>query len=257
MMAKSARKREAANRLITAKSGASGETGTPLANIDIIQSCRLAFRSGRQKGTWGGARNRADRVSQNLTRRQCEGILAAAARLEKQSMTFNRHWTVHYERAGIRDSDGAAFIGKLLKRAGEHVRRTGGTMAAIWIRENGEGKGAHVHILLHLSGTATLQNLTRRWIKAAGGTYRKGVSEVRSIGGTLASAKANTERHNANVGNVLAYLMKGASDHTGRELGLNRYGAGGSIIGKRCGWTQNIGQASRQFLLGNNGRADG
>ncbi|MGD9664713.1 MAG: hypothetical protein AB7U34_05865 [Novosphingobium sp.] len=183
--------------------------------------------------------------------------METAAFAQKTGQTFTRHWTVHYERAGILDSDGAAFIGKLLKRAGEHVRRDGGTMAAIWARENGEDKGAHVHILLHLSSTTTLQNLTRRWIKAAGGTYRKGVSEVRSIGGTLASAKANTERHNANVANVLAYLMKGASDHTGRELGLNRYDAGGPIIGKRCGWTQNIGQANRRFITGKNGRGGG
>lgn len=248
---------------ITAGNCQTGEAGTPLAITHRAKSCGLALpspaakrdraapprreRAFREaaKGTWGGARNSADRVSFNLSRQQCEGLLAAVAQLEKQSKQFNRHWTVHYARAGISDRDGARFVGRLLKRAGEHVRRAHGKIAAIWVRENGEGKGAHVHIVLHLPDGLVLRNHTRRWIKAAGGRYRKGVSEVRSIGGTLASARANGERHKVNVGKLMAYLMKGADAETGERLGLHRSGEGGPIIGKRCGWTQNLGRGAR------------
>jgi hypothetical protein len=253
--------------IITAEIRQTAPAGTALAIIDTIQSCGLVSCSGpaakrdraapprrgrafreAAKGTWGGARNHADRVSFNLSRRQCEGLVAAASAIEKLSKNIDRHWTVHYERAGIADCDGAAFVRRFLKRAGEHVRRSGGSLAAIWVRENGDGKGAHVHILLSLPTGMTLRNLTRRWIIAAGGRYRKGVSEVRTIGGTLASARTNLDRHEANVGNVLAYLLKGADAETGRQLGLERYGEGGPIIGKRCGWTQNLGRAARRTV---------
>jgi hypothetical protein len=198
-----------------------------------------------KSGTWGGARNRADRVSHHLTRKQCEGLLAAAAQLEKKSVTLSRHWTVHHEAAGIPDSAGAAFVGRLLSIARRHVRRAGGELAALWVRENGDGKGAHVHILLALPDGFTLRNRTRRWIEAAGGTYRKGVSKVRQIGGTLSSASRDSERHAVNVRDVLAYLLKAADAEAGRALGLARYGEGGKVIGKRCGRTQNLGEDKR------------
>lgn len=98
----------------------------------------------------GGARNRADRLSLNLTRQQVEGMVAAAAFSDAKGFRFQRHWTVHYERAGIADRDGAAFVRQLLKVAGQTARREGGEMTALWVRENGHGKGAHVHILLYL-----------------------------------------------------------------------------------------------------------
>lgn len=249
--------------MLAANNGATDDVGTTLANTDHIQSCQLASRSARAakrdraapprrerasreaaKGTRGGSRNRADRCSQHLSARQCKEMLGSAGRAMEAGRVFSRHWTIHYERAGISDRDGAAFVGKVLKRAGEHVRRSGGQLAAIWARENGDGKGAHVHILLALPAGYTLRNRTRRWIVAAGGTYRKGVSAVRAIGGTLASARTNDERHRENVGNVLAYLMKGAAPDAGTALALERNGQAGLVVGKRCGWTQNIGRAS-------------
>ncbi|CCA93376.1 hypothetical protein [Novosphingobium sp. PP1Y] len=256
-MAKTALIEEAAGDTKTAEKPHSAKTGTPLANIDLLYSCDLAFRDTVQCRTWGGARIRSGRVSENLTRRQIEGMIAAASYAQATGRTFSRHWTIHYGNAGIPDSEGAAFVRNILKRAGEHIRRAGGDMAAIWSRENGEGKGAHVHILLHAPDGYTFRNRTRRWIEGAGGKYRRGVSVVRVIGGTLASARSNDARHGGNVWNVLAYLMKGADNETGAALELNRHGAGGPIIGKRCGWTQNIGETERIKVDGNNGRSDG
>jgi hypothetical protein len=48
-----------------------------------------------------------------------------------------------------------------------------------------------------------------------------------------------------NASNVVRYLLNAAEGDVGRELGLTRAGQGGRIIGKRCGWTQNIGRAAR------------
>ena len=235
--------------------GEPGEAGTRLATR-VTSLPRASDRAAGRKragavkrrrglreavnGPWGGTRNRASRTSDHLNRRQVDNMLTLAARFEKQSKTFNRHWTVHYERAGVPDSEGAEFVRAILKRLGEAVRRAGGELYAIWARENPPGGGAHVHILMCLPDGFSLRNRTRRWIEAAGGTYRKGVSRVSIIGGTLASARADGDRHRANVANVLSYLCKNADPATGRALGLSRYGERGRIIGKRCGWTQNL-----------------
>lgn len=172
-------------------------------------------------------------------------MIEAANFAERIGLAFNRHWTVHYEIAGIAEHDSAAFVGRLLALVRKWVRRAGGNMAALWARENGDGKGGHVHILLHLPSGMTLRNLTLRWIKAAGGNPVRRVSRVRTIGGLLTNAKVGGARYRANADAVLAYLVKAASAETGHALALPRHGEGGPIIGKRAGWTQNIGQAAR------------
>jgi hypothetical protein len=40
------------------------------------------------------------------------------------------------------------------------------------------------------------------------------------------------------------YHLKGSAPDVARELGLTTLKAGGSIIGKRCGWTQNLGSSA-------------
>jgi hypothetical protein len=44
---------------------------------------------------------------------------------------------------------------------------------------------------------------------------------------------------------VLAYVCKGVSPADAAMLGLPKQEAGGWIIGKRAGWSQNIGAKSR------------
>ena len=180
-------------------------------------------------------------------------MIEAANFAERIGLAFNRHWTVHYEMAGIADSDGAAFVGRLLALVRKHVRRLGSEAAALWARENGDGKGGHVHILLHLPSGMTLHNRTRRWIKAAGGKPLRRVSRVRTIGGRLAHADLGGPHYRSNADAVLAYLIKGASDETGGTLALPRSGEGGRVIGKRCGMTQNIGPKARHAEGSTNG----
>jgi len=247
-MAKSMPSRDAPCVVQTAEQPRSWETGTRLATIAYAPSCILDPASRRPNGTWGGARNRADRASVYLSRDAVMAMLEAAAFAESIGLAFNRHWTVHYQMAGIAERDGAAFIGRLLSLVRKHVRRRGGELAALWSRENGTGKGGHVHILLHTPAGVTLRNRTRTWIKAAGGRPMRRVTKVRTIGRTLTDGQSSGALHYANLEAVLAYLLKGASAETGHELGLPRYGEGGPIIGKRCGVTQNIGPTARRSM---------
>lgn len=236
-MPKTAPVRRSCPNKITGGNSRIREVGTRLAIIDTIQSCGSSLAG----NGWGGARNRRERASEHLTLRQCQGLIAAAERAERMGLAFNRHWTVHYERAGITEHDATRFIGRLLKLAGDYARRHRGRLAAIWVRENGPGKGGHVHILLHLPRGLTMNGRTRKWIGLAGGRCRDKVSHIRPIGGRLISADNGGEHYRANADKVRDYLLKGASLEAGEALGLAGAGQGGLVNGKRCGRTQNIG----------------
>lgn len=221
----------------TAENRDARQSGTGLANYSYTTSCE------RHCG-WGGARNRADRTSDGLTDKQVAGIIAAAAFAMATGRTFQRHWTIHYGKAGIAEHDGARFVSQLLDIVGKQARREGGALTALWVRERASDKGEHVHALLHLPAGMRLYGRTRRWIEAAGGTWQPGVSRIRIIGGALPKG-SSSERHCLNAGNVMRYFLKAANEETGERLGLTRADRGGRIVGKRCGWTQNIGQTVR------------
>ncbi len=226
---------------LTAENGRLPNTGTALANYSLTSSCILAQPNDGQQGTWGGARNRADRVSYGLTDKQVLGLMESALYAFATGRVFQRHWTVHYGLAGIQPDDAMRFIGKLLDLIGKQARREGGKVTAIWVRECASGKGEHVHILLHLPVGMTLKNRTRRWIKAAGGSWSAGVSKVTRIGGRLPKVEGSSEGHaRQNAANVVRYMLKAAAAEFGEQLKLGRFGEGGRIVGKRCGWTQNL-----------------
>lgn len=240
-MARNAKPRADAARLITAEDGDSAEIGTALANYSDTPSCDLAQPSEGRKRTWGGARNRADRVSHALSDRDVAKLIAAAECAFATGRIFQRHWTVHYGKAGILPSDGARFVGSLIDKLSKQSKREGGCLTAIWVRECASDKGEHVHILMHLPAGMSLRNRTRRWIVAAGGTYQDGVSKVKPVGGRIAKVGSSSNaRQRENAENVLSYLLKSAGAETCAQLGLTRAGRGGRIVGKRCGVTNNL-----------------
>ncbi len=200
----------------------------------------------------GGARNRRDRQSQALTLQQCRRLIAAASEATAIGLPLNRMVTVHLEQAGVPDAEAAGAIGRFLKlyrewlagrtapaQPAKHARpskasaRRSGQAAAVWVRENGPGKGSHVHILLHVPEGATLGQRTRRWVAlATGSRYRPGVVKTRSL--------PRGEAYRVNLDSVLAYMLKGRSPEAAALLDLPRHEPGGLVIGKRCGGTQNV-----------------
>lgn len=217
------------------------QSGTAFATIDKKPSCDRS----PTKGTWGGARNRADKSSWHLSRKQCLDLIDAGDFAETIGLRFNRHWSIHYAKAGIAERDAMRFIGHLLKLAGDCARRHSGQLAAIWVREGGEGKGGHVHILLHLPPGLSLKGRTRKWIGVAGGRCVRRVSRVRPVAGSVSAATHGGAYYRQNVGNVRRYLLKNVEETMGVRLGLILRGQSGLVIGKRCGWTQNIGVKAR------------
>ena len=100
--------------------------------------------------------------------------------------------------------------------------------------------------LLAMRNNSVLQRIPRgrtlRWIVAACGRYRARVGKVVAI-----------RRDALNRRNVLRYLLKATDPATGRALDLQRCGEAGRIIGKRVGFTANLGPAARRFSI-NSGR---
>lgn len=230
----------------------SGQAGTALAIYSNSKSAR-PFDGKLPFSSWGGARNRASRTSDSLSPERATGLIEAAQFAAAIGLPFNRHLTIHWERAGVPDSRAAAATGRFLKQAGDWIGKRGGRIAWLWVRENDEGdgsKGSHVHILLHVpAGSKWTGWRLRRWLeRITGKPYRAGTIQTARIGGTLRAAEMAPAVYQANLAAVVGYVLKGASRDAARALGLKRVEAGGRIIGKRCSTSQNIGFSKRNAI---------
>lgn len=184
----------------------------------------------------GGARNRADRISDSLTAEQARKLIAAIGRAEKLSMPINRHIIVHWEAMGVPDSCAMAATTQWLKAYREWA---GGRTAYVWTRENGDGKGSHLHMLAHLpAGKRWHGARSRRWLThISGNPYKAGAIKTHCIKG---SQSPGSPVYVENLQTVVAYILKGVSPDTAAALGI-AHKPGGRIIGKRSGTSRNIG----------------
>ena len=212
----------------------SAQTGTGIAIGYIPIECAPSARK-TAISRHGGARNRVDRISDSLTRAQCRNLIASAMTAMEIGRAFNRFITVHWESAGIADSEAMTATTAFLKA----LREWAGATAYIWTRENGDGKGSHLHILAHIpAGKHWRGALSRRWLeRITGKLYRRDVILTRRIVG---AGQPDGALYRANLGTVLAYVLKGANPDAAAALGF-AHESGGRIIGKRCGTSRNIG----------------
>ena len=121
------------------------------------------------------------------------------------------------------------------------------------MRENDEGhglKGSHVHILAHVPPGCDWGRMQRRWLRRiAGRPYQSGAVRTRRIGGSEKAWQSNPGGYAANLEAVVGYVLKGADAATAAALGINRWGEGGRVTGKRAATSQNIAQAAREASL--------
>lgn len=213
------------------------EAGTPLAIYTSSKSGTACCNAAAVR-SWGGARNRADRVTYGLSAKQVADTIDAAATAWAIGLPLTRHITIHWERAGVPDDRAAAATGALLKLASQFLQKRGHRFAYLWVRENDDGdgsKGSHVHILAHipLAAASAFTGMQRRWLRrVTGRIYRAGVIRTTRIGRTLRAATATPEAYGGNLASVVAYLVKGASDGVA--------GGAGRVVGKRSGRSQNV-----------------
>lgn len=224
---------------------------SPDAGTDVAILCKSGapYLPLPLHSTWGGARNRASRVSHGIGLLKAIELVEATRRATLIGLPFNRHLTVHWAKAGLTDAQAAVATGRLLKLCRDWVRKRGGDIAHVWVRENGPGKGSHVHILLHLPDGVTLGGMTRRWYKIVTGWHGRvprGAMDTECIGLSARAARSGSDWYEANLARVVAYLLKGVDPATANVLGLGRFNEGGRIIGKRVAASTNLGRTIRK-----------
>ena len=240
---------------VSLESAGSEQVGTVRAIIDTHSKVCA------ERGRWGGARNRRDRVTDAITLQQARGLAAAVAHAECIGLPFNRLVTLHWGAMGLSDAEAGRAIGRVLKLWREALAERGLRFAFVWVRENDDGdasKGSHVHILAHVPTTAGrgFMRRMRAWVRLAAGArynrrsgriegraYVAGAVNTRRIGGRVAVARAV---HEVNLVEALGYLLKCADNATAAALSLSRREPGGRVTGKRCGTSQNIGAKARK-----------
>ena len=217
----------------------SGADGTALA---ILCKSSASSRPRHTQRHWGGARNTASRQSDSIHPVKAVELVEAAQRAMAIGLPFNRHFTVHWAKAGLTDRQAGAATSRLLKLIRDWARKSGGEVAYAWLRENGPGKGSHSHILLHIPDGLKL-SLSRRWYRrVTGWTGRVPRFAVKTVcvAGTARAGQSSSDWYQANLAALLAYLLKGSDEATGKELGLAKWGEGGRIIGKRISISANL-----------------
>jgi hypothetical protein len=221
-------------------------SGAPLAitNLPLGVAALSAEGTGR-----GGARNRADRESHALTAAHIANLSAAEAYAAAIGLPFTRMLTIHWEAAGVPLSGMAKATGRFTDLLRKALARHGSETAWIWTHENGERKGGHCHLLAHVPANLApvITGLQRGWLRRiTGRPYRARVIHSKPIGGRLGLERGNRELHEVNRQMALAYLLKGASVEAASQFGLERLEPGGTVIGKRCGTSQNISIKARR-----------
>lgn len=221
------------------------QTGTAVAiNYQSLGvPAHLPCNSGR-----GGARNRADRESHALTAAQIANLEAAERHARAIGLPFTRMITIHWQAAGVPLADMVSAMGRFLDLLTKALTRHKSKTAWLWILENGDLKGGHCHLLVHVPAAlvSMLTRLQMGWLRRiTGKPYRARVIHSVPIGGRLGLEAANPKLHAINLATALDYVLKGADAKAAEQFQLARLEAGGRIIGKRCGTSQNISAKAR------------
>lgn len=210
----------------------------------------LAFK-GKEKGSAIAcvyAPVRRGKRSAGLTRKEVENILAAGVYTLEKHRGLNRFTTIHFEAAGI--SDPVKATSRLIKLASDWLRTKGEELSYIWVREAGEGKGDHVHLLWSVPPNLARDFAMRErgWRKLIRAKRRAGAIKSVPIGLNLKHAIHEIqygEHYSKALEGLLSYILKAATPKTAKALGLPFSGLGGEVWGKRCGMSENINRAAR------------
>lgn len=220
--------------------------GTPCA-IRYLTLGVAADSTPRPTGK-GGARNRADRVSHSLSKAQVANLIAATGHATQIGLPLNRMITIHWQAAGVPLEVMARATGRFVDLLSKAIARQGHRTAWLWVHENGDGKGAHCHLLAHAprSAGASVRKLQRGWLRRiTGSPYKDKVIKSRPIGGRIGVEASLPDLHTANLQTALHYCLKGADPSACSAFQLHLREPGGRIIGKRCGTSQNIAAKAR------------
>jgi hypothetical protein len=188
-----------------------------------------------------------------MTKAQIANLSAAERHAAKIGLPFTRMITIHWQAAGVPLPGMARATGRFVDLLTKAVKQHGSATAWIWVHENCGPKGGHCHLLAHVPAALVpvVRKLQIGWLsRITGKRYRKNVIHSDPIGGRLGLELSNPELHAANLVTALGYVFKGADRQAAEAFALERIHAGGSVIGKRCDTSQNIGAKARRTGAG-------
>ena len=196
----------------------------------------------------GGAHNRAERASYGLSGRQSDTLITAACYAIEISLPFTRMITIHWQSAGVPLERMAAATGRFVDLLTKALARRGSKTAWLWVHENGDDKGGHCHLLVHVraADVPIITRLQMGWLRRiTGQRYHRRVIRSVAIGRKLGVDTSNPALWAENAAATLGYLLKGIDPDAPLAASLPRLEPGGRVIGKRCGTSQNIGRKAR------------
>lgn len=198
----------------------------------------------------GGARNRADRISWQLSESQCRTMLNRSYDAWQAGQPMSRFITLAWGKAGIEASDAVRLTGQFVAKAREWMLSHGYPMPWVWVQERGDAFGQHAHILLYVPAELDLlfRPMPMRWTKPiARQGYGKGVVQSQRLAPAYA-CEANPRAYEAVLLGKLSYMMKCAPAVLELKLGMvgwghKEWGQSSRVIGKRAGaWQRRRGE---------------
>jgi hypothetical protein len=196
----------------------------------------------------GGARNRADRETDALSLAHVANLKAATVHATEIGLPFTRMISIHWQAASVPLSGMAKATGRFVDLMSKTLARHGSRAAWLWVHENGDSKGWHCHLLVHVPADQVKRVTAHQkgWLRTiTENPYRARVIKSRPIGGRLGIECGNPELHAINLEAALSYVLKGASAAAAARFHLERLTPSGRVIGKRCGTSQNIAASAR------------
>ena len=192
--------------------------------------------------------NHRNRSSLYIKPKNASNLLAACLYAYKMGMGLNRFVTINWDYAGLSENSPRP-TSYFLKRASERCRRDGIQFCYAWVREVGHVHGHHTHLLMHVSPSYVkdFSRHQRSWITAQGGKCTKGAIKTKCIGRSYSHFEHGVqygEHYLDHLNNLAQYILKGTEpdgDYKGQSFQ-------GNIVGKRIGFSQNIGPKARSGM---------
>lgn len=192
----------------------------------------------------GGARNRSDRVTLQLSLNQCKTAFAACHAALTASMPLNRFITISWELGGVAPKRSGQATGQFIKMAREWMASHGFKTTWMWVQECGDVIGAHCHILMHVPPILDplFRSKPRSWVKRVlGGRYVGGVLLTKRL---LHAPRAGrvSDAYRAEIHGRIHYMLKCAPAQFEPNLDVHgwsvvSWGKKQLVFGKRlCVW---------------------
>jgi len=205
--------------------------------------------------------NYGNKISYHLTLNQAHAIIAAADHAFCIGRPLNQFVTIHFNKAGITATH--AFVTAFFKLTGDWLRAsTKEPPYYVWVLENEQNKGLHLHLLVHVpfGRKGQFKKLANRWLDRLGTNRQADALDIRPVRHScrMQSAKSVSTiwaylghwggwYQRDGLKGALGYMLKGLSAVNCVAIGIGHQPQG-IVTGKRCGFSEALGPTWRKRI---------